>query len=169
MQLFRTRRRTHGAQKSIFSRTNVEMLMTLWSHIKAGDWLTRGGGVRLQQRDSQVLQRVQAREGLLGHRADLVPLQEPGEKPQHNLIRFSPGGRGVTPRRSGTYSLFSFSRAEKGPFMSSMVQEISFFWRSLQTETKRPHGWKDPRPANNCGPDVKTLCGFTFRVKRSVL
>lgn len=31
------------------------------------------------ERDSQVLQRVQAREGLLGHRADLVPLQEPGE------------------------------------------------------------------------------------------
>lgn len=30
-----------------------------------------------------------------------------------------------------TYSFFSFSRAEKGPFMSSMVQEISFFWRSL--------------------------------------
>lgn len=64
-----------------------------------------GGGVRLRQtapasrrdspapfttpavgnnqskRDSQVLQRVQARERLLGHRADLIPLQEPGKKP----------------------------------------------------------------------------------------
>lgn len=31
-----------------------------------------------EEQDSQVLQRVQARERLLGHGADLVPLQEPG-------------------------------------------------------------------------------------------
>lgn len=30
--------------------------------------------------DSQVLQRVQPRERLLGHRADLVPLQKSGKK-----------------------------------------------------------------------------------------
>lgn len=138
------------------------MLMALLVPHQSGALPEPGGGVRLQQtapasrrgsprslynpavgnnpsrRDSQVLQRVQARERLLGHRADLVPLQEPGKKPQDKLVRSSPGGRDVTPRRWGTHSLLSFSRAEKGPFMSSMAQEISFFWRSLQTETKRP-------------------------------
>lgn len=66
------------------------------------------------------------------------------KNPQDNVIRFSPGGRGVTPRRWGTHSLFSFSRAEKGPFMSSMVQEISFFWRSLWTDAETPRCWTDP-------------------------
>lgn len=50
--------------------------------------------------------------------------------------------------RSWTHSFLSLSNAEKGPFMSSMVQEISFFWRSLFSpgETKTDHVVKNPHP-----------------------
>lgn len=72
----------------------------------------------------------------------------------------------ITLRWSWTYSFFSLSNAEKGPFMSSMVQEISFFWRSLSDETKTDRIVKTPHPANNCCCNVnKTLCGFTFQVR----
>lgn len=93
-------------------------------------------GEQSEEQDSQVQQRLQARERLLGHGADLVPLQEPGEgknkqnpTPQSKPDQFQTWL--VRCHAAETYSFFSFSRAEKGPFMSSMVQEISFFWRSL--------------------------------------
>lgn len=44
-----------------------------------------------EEQDSQVLQRVQARERLLGHGADLILLQEPGEgKKKKKQISFRP-------------------------------------------------------------------------------
>lgn len=77
----------------------------------------------------------------------------------------SPGWN-VMLRWSWTHSFFSLSKAEKGPFMSSMVQEISLFWRSLYEETKTDRIVKNPHPYNNCTCYVnKTLCGFTFRVR----
>lgn len=88
-------------------------------------------GKQSEEADSQVLQRVQARERLLRHGTDLVPLQEPGEEEEEE-VQFQTS---LVRRRATvaveTHSFFSFSRAAKGPFMSSIVQEISFFWRSL--------------------------------------
>lgn len=84
--------------------------------------------------DSQVLQLVQAWEGFFGHRANLVPLQEPGRMETKGCIRlqdlsFYLGN--LIYQTQLTYSVFILSRAENGPFMSSIVQEISLFWRSL--------------------------------------
>lgn len=47
-----------------------------------------------------------------------------------------------------TYIFFSLSSAEKGPFMSSMVQEISLFWRSLFSRQKNPTLFKNKNPNN---------------------
>lgn len=123
-----------------------------------------------QETDSQVLQRVQAGERLLGHRSDLVPLQESGERTDSERISYSLLSSFLfmctfKVEESSTHSLFSLSRAEKGPFMSSMVQEISLFWRSLFSEqTKTNHTVKKKRvhtQRNNRAGDVnKTLCSL---------
>lgn len=100
-----------------------------------------------------MVQGVQAGEGLFGHGSDLVPLKvskggrkekkkskpiKLGNQLGRSLKFVAPhfGAGNIPEHRSRTYSFFSLSSAEKGPFMSSMVQEISFFWRSLPEEKK---------------------------------
>lgn len=61
-----------------------------------------------------------------------------------------------------THSVFILSRAEKGPFMSSMVHEISLFWRSLLKETKKHHAViksnTNPHPKSNRATETCFVC-----------
>lgn len=133
-----------------------------------------------EEQDSQVLQRVQARERLLGHGADLVPLQEPGggEKNEKNKKRISFRPRDVAPPSPRKLTASSASpeqrkarsclrwpkrsRSSGGPFSDGNKEET--------TVLKKKKKERAPRPANNRSCDVnKTLCGFTFRLKRASL
>lgn len=127
--------------------------------------------------DSQVLQRVQARERLLGHRADLVPLQKSGkkEKKKPNLINFRPHFCSLTLLCHGgtlcdaDHELTVSSGCPTQRKAHSCLQwskRFHSFGDPFSEETKTDHIVKTPHPANDCSCDVnKTLCGFTFRVR----
>ena len=103
--------------------------------------------------DSQVLQCIQAGERLLGHRAYLVSVQKSCKSKTTNIwsitsitsidytLFVSCVPLSHTCQWMPTHSFLSLSNAEKGPFMSSMVQEISLCWRSL-SEEDGPHSKK---------------------------
>lgn len=122
-------------------------------------------GNNRSERDSQVLQRVQAREGLLGHRADLVPLQEPGRKenPTGQPDQVQPGWAGGHAAAVGNSQPLQLLQGGERPVHvfdgpgDLVLLEVPVDRHRDTTLLKRSRRH-----------DVnKTLCGFTFRVKCS--
>lgn len=136
--------------------------------------------------DSQVLQGVQARERLLGHRADLVPLQKSGKttkKKKKNQFQSSPllgclilsvshkvtrsSSRHVTPIMNSQF--FELVQRGEGPIHvlngpgDFILLEIPFFPRRNKD---RPRCKKStPRKTTAVAMLIKLYAAFTFRVR----
>lgn len=98
-------------------------------------------GEQSEERDSQVLQRVQARERLLGHGADLVPLQEPGGKKKNTKQARSVSdlaGETSRHRRRGNLQLLQLlQRGERPVHVFDGPGDLVPLEVPLATETKK--------------------------------
>lgn len=111
-----------------------------------------------------MLQRIQARERLLGHRADLVPLEEPGEKPTSQPGQVRPWGAGRHAGAVGHLQALQLLQGGERP-VHVFDGPGDLVLLEVPSDRNREHTVvKIKQPGVS-----KTSRGFTLRVKRSVL